>query len=102
MHLGAAKVPWRTQHSERLCGLLQVCPATRSEDPMERHSWAANSSFEVEMAGAPGFEPGNGGTKNRCLTTWRRPKKVWRVHNRLKRGWQHRFAHGSITARKAR
>ena len=26
------------------------------------------------MAGAPGFEPGNGGTKNRCLTTWRRPK----------------------------
>ena len=25
------------------------------------------------MAGAPGFEPGNGGTKNRCLTTWRRP-----------------------------
>ena len=26
------------------------------------------------LAGAPGFEPGNGGTKNRCLTTWRRPK----------------------------
>ncbi len=26
-----------------------------------------------ELAGAPGFEPGNGGTKNRCLTTWRRP-----------------------------
>ena len=25
------------------------------------------------LAGAPGFEPGNGGTKNRCLTTWRRP-----------------------------
>ena len=25
------------------------------------------------MAGAPGFEPGNGGTKNRCLTAWRRP-----------------------------
>ena len=25
------------------------------------------------MAGAPGFEPGNVGTKNRCLTTWRRP-----------------------------
>ena len=28
------------------------------------------------MAGAPGFEPGNGGTKNRCLTTWRRPNRV--------------------------
>jgi hypothetical protein len=27
------------------------------------------------MAGAPGFEPGNGGTKNRCLTTWRRPNR---------------------------
>ena len=25
------------------------------------------------VAGAPGFEPGNGGTKNRCLTAWRRP-----------------------------
>ena len=23
--------------------------------------------------GAEGFEPANGGTKNRCLTTWRRP-----------------------------
>ncbi len=27
------------------------------------------------MAGAPGFEPGNGGTKNRCLTAWRRPNR---------------------------
>ena len=25
------------------------------------------------MAGVPGFEPGNAGTKNRCLTTWRHP-----------------------------
>ena len=25
------------------------------------------------LAGALGFEPRNGGTKNRCLTTWRRP-----------------------------
>jgi hypothetical protein len=28
------------------------------------------------LAGAPGFEPGNAGTKNRCLTAWRRPN--WR------------------------
>ncbi len=28
------------------------------------------------MAGALGFEPRNGGTKNRCLTTWLRPKIV--------------------------
>ena len=26
------------------------------------------------MAGAAGFEPTNDGIKNRCLTTWRRPK----------------------------
>ena len=26
-----------------------------------------------ELAGAAGFEPANGGTKSRCLTTWRRP-----------------------------
>ena len=25
------------------------------------------------VAGAPGFEPGDGGTKNRCLTAWLRP-----------------------------
>ena len=25
------------------------------------------------LAGAAGFEPANAGTKNRCLTTWRRP-----------------------------
>ena len=29
-----------------------------------------------EVVGAPGFEPGNGGTKNRCLTAWRRPTNV--------------------------
>ena len=29
--------------------------------------------FRKILAGAGGFEPPNGGTKNRCLTTWRRP-----------------------------
>jgi hypothetical protein len=33
------------------------------------------------MAGAPGFEPGNGGTKNRCLTTWLRPNALQRPYN---------------------
>src|SRR5580700_1195653 len=28
------------------------------------------------LAGAPGFEPGNGGIKIRCLTTWLRPNTV--------------------------
>src|SRR3954447_22077907 len=27
------------------------------------------------LAGAAGFEPANAGTKNRCLTTWRRPSR---------------------------
>ena len=27
------------------------------------------------MAGAVGFEPTHGGTKNRCLTAWLRPKE---------------------------
>src|SRR5690606_19916655 len=30
------------------------------------------------VAGAPGFEPGNGGIKTRCLTTWLRPKGIQR------------------------
>ena len=30
----------------------------------------------VMMAGADGFEPANVGSKNRCLTTWRRPKTL--------------------------
>jgi hypothetical protein len=29
--------------------------------------------FSAGLAGAPGFEPGNGGIKIRCLTSWRRP-----------------------------
>ena len=28
------------------------------------------------LAGAAGFEPANAGTKNRCLTTWRRPSRT--------------------------
>lgn len=34
---------------------------------------AGNGAAMRVVAGAPGFEPGNGGTKNRCLTAWRRP-----------------------------
>src|ERR1700754_860954 len=29
--------------------------------------------LRIRLAGAAGFEPANAGTKNRCLTTWRRP-----------------------------
>ena len=33
---------------------------------------------DVTLAGAVGFEPTNGGSKGRCLTIWRRPKKFCR------------------------
>ena len=29
------------------------------------------------LAGAPGFEPGDGGIKIRCLTTWLRPNAAF-------------------------
>ena len=28
----------------------------------------------MELVGTAGFEPTDGGIKNRCLTAWRRPK----------------------------
>ena len=34
------------------------------------------SFMTIRLAGAAGFEPANAGTKNRCLTTWRRPSSV--------------------------
>src|SRR5262249_4568844 len=36
---------------------------------------ASASCARDELAGAPGFEPGNGGIKIRCLTTWLRPTR---------------------------
>lgn len=44
-----------------------------------------------KVAGAPGFEPGNGGTKNRCLTAWLRPTGRCRsvgVYTLSRTGWQ--------------
>ncbi len=36
----------------------------------------------LNMTGVEGFEPPNGGTKNRCLTTWRHPKyQIYLVSN---------------------
>jgi hypothetical protein len=43
-----------------------------------RMGWGESQRLDVnlasvDMAGAGGFEPPNGGIKIRCLTTWRRP-----------------------------
>src|SRR5262245_63893209 len=34
------------------------------------------SRLSVRVAGEVGFEPTNGGSKGRCLTTWRLPTKL--------------------------
>ena len=40
------------------------------------------------LAGAPGFEPGDGGTKNRCLTAWRRPITAEARNSWVPYGWE--------------
>ena len=64
-------------------------PRRRGSTPVSRSSTrptsiAATRSLERlhsrfrrwVLAGAPGFEPGNGGIKIRCLTTWLRPTRA--------------------------
>src|SRR5437763_15538416 len=36
----------------------------------------------LRLAGEGGFEPPNGGSKGRCLTTWRLPKSAGRDSNK--------------------
>ena len=36
---------------------------------------SANFHSRVKLAGEDGFEPSDGGSKDRCLTTWRLPSK---------------------------
>src|SRR5579883_1494990 len=65
-------------------GLTIASPSRRSVrnrpkpsfSPIERSRRTLHTSaqfYGVLLAGAPGFEPGNGGIKIRCLTTWLRP-----------------------------
>jgi hypothetical protein len=65
----------------------QSAPAIRgykgsADNAVVNHGALAGPEWRSWVAGAPGFEPGNGGTKNRCLTTWRRPIEA-RIHSRL-------------------
>ena len=46
------------------------------------------------LAGAPGFEPGNGGIKIRCLTTWLRP--IARADHTGASGAEQRLGAGGI------
>ena len=88
------RAPWRDAEG-RLRGVIQDArcrPLRRSsadarawqrhdQDPVARRPHRAGRPRRgvLRMAGAPGFEPGNGGTKNRCLTTWRRPNGAVRT-----------------------
>ncbi len=49
----------------------QACPKSRTARAIVTH---VSGTDRNRLAGAPGFEPGNGGIKIRCLTTWLRPK----------------------------
>ena len=41
---------------------------------VENRLWKENAA--VRLAGVAGIEPANGGTKNRCLTTWLHPSRA--------------------------
>lgn len=60
---------------------LAFSPADRHAAQLKRgqpppdEAGRRGQAMRERMAGAPGFEPGNVGTKNRCLTAWRRPSR---------------------------
>src|SRR3954463_5625171 len=50
-------------------------PSLASHQSLGLASPAVAREARRRLAGAAGFEPANAGTKNRCLTTWRRPSR---------------------------
>ena len=54
--------------SRRSPGRCSLQPSGALHSIFDKAGWAL-----IKLAGAPGFEPGNGGIKIRCLTTWLRP-----------------------------
>ena len=95
---GADRVPGKTQHRVRppsgrsrdtraktgksaqnfrnMAGLWCHCSRQkgRRSRPLPSCLWHGRPT-RGWLAGAPGFEPGNGGIKIRCLTAWRRPNR---------------------------
>ena len=41
-------------------------------DRSQKNKIREQALYFIFLAGAEGFEPSNGGTRTRCLTTWRR------------------------------
>jgi hypothetical protein len=54
--------------------LIRIVAEEKRIDPalVEKDYWIMEWTHDW-LAGAPGLEPGNGGIKIRCLTTWLRP-----------------------------
>src|SRR5262249_21924153 len=58
----------RADRSRRGCSSVWASSLRIALDPLQAGPRARR------LAGVLGFEPRNGGTKNRCLTAWRHPK----------------------------
>src|SRR5262245_26192870 len=64
----------------------RICNSEKIAEFKKAPRWRASGRQQPKyikrsdwLAGAPGFEPGNGGIKIRCLTTWLRPNKCRRT-----------------------
>ena len=47
-------------------------------DIIDRSDLRKINQLQINMAGVPGFEPGNAGIKIRCLTTWLHPRRLFK------------------------
>ena len=69
----------RTKRTTNLSLFSTLCHATNqslSSKKKKRLRFKQSRIPICEMAGAGGIEPTNAGSKNRCLTTWLRPKLI--------------------------
>ena len=59
---------------------------------MKNTSWSKITRV-LNLAGMEGFEPPNGGTRTRCLTTWRHPNtlQLYQKKSHLSRVFQKLF-----------
>ena len=53
---------------------------------------STSNSPSRKMAGVPGFEPGYGGIKTRCLTAWRHPNGIFTCRVKSLEGSNHQGA----------
>ena len=68
----------RKRHAHVLANKAETSIQNGEMSPFRMENGRPNNQLEdnENLAGAPGFEPGDGGIKIRCLTTWLRPSSV--------------------------